>query len=351
MLIFPAIDLSGGNAVRLYKGDYARMTVYSHEPAEVALDFKKAGATHMHVVDLDGAKSGETPNFDAVLKLREATDLFIELGGGIRSEAVVDRYLGAGIDRVILGTAAVKDKAFLRSAVEKHGDRIAVGVDLLDGFVAIKGWTERTGLRAEEFFDELKALGVRTVICTDISRDGAMRGTNRELYKELSKLDAIDVIASGGVSDLDDVRALRDAGICGAIIGKAYYTGAIDLAEAIREGLGGNGRGTELPVERVAGNGCGTELPVERVAVNGCGTELPVERLAGNGRGTELPADHRAAGNGRVTGLPANDPTASPRRPERPAGCPADYRAASAAPGPDAPPSTAPASPEKEAAK
>ncbi len=235
MLIFPAIDLSGGQAVRLYKGDYAQMTIYSRRPWEVAKDFQKAGATHMHVVDLDGAKSGEIPNFDVVLRLREATDLFIELGGGIRSMEVIDRYIGAGIDRVILGTAAVKDNAFLRAAVNKYGEKVAVGVDLADGFVAIKGWTERTELRAEEFFRELQKIGVGTVICTDISRDGAMRGTNRELYRRLSGLVNINIIASGGVSDIVDVRALRDAGLYGAIIGKAYYTGAIDLAEAVRE--------------------------------------------------------------------------------------------------------------------
>ena len=233
MLIFPAIDLYDGKAVRLYKGDYNQMTVYSENPPELAEAFREAGATHMHLVDLEGAKTGETPNLETVRRIREAVPLFIEVGGGVRSMAVVERYLDAGIDRVILGTAAVTDPAFLRAAVSKHGEKIAVGVDIKDGKVAIRGWTEKSAFDAFAFCRELQKIGVRTIICTDVSKDGAMQGTNRALYGELSKELNIDIIASGGVSTIEDIKALRALELYGAIIGKAYYTGAIDLREAI----------------------------------------------------------------------------------------------------------------------
>ena len=233
MLIFPAIDLYDGKAVRLYKGDYNQMTVYSENPPELAEAFRAAGATHMHLVDLEGAKTGETPNLETIRRIREAVPLFIEVGGGVRSMEVVERYLDAGIDRVILGTAAVTDPAFLRAAVSKHGEKIAVGVDIKDGKVAIKGWTEKSAFDAFDFCRELQKIGVRTIICTDVSKDGAMQGTNRALYGELSKELNIDIIASGGVSTIEDIKALRALNLYGAIIGKAYYTGAIDLREAI----------------------------------------------------------------------------------------------------------------------
>lgn len=233
MLIFPAIDLYDGKAVRLYKGDYNQMTVYSENPPALAEAFREAGATHMHLVDLEGAKTGETPNLETIRRIREAVPLFIEVGGGVRSMEVVKRYLDAGIDRVILGTAAVTDPAFLRAAVSKHGEKIAVGVDIKDGKVAIRGWTEKSAFDAFDFCRELQKIGVRTIICTDVSKDGAMQGTNRALYGELSKELNIDIIASGGVSTLEDVNALRALNLYGAIIGKAYYTGAIDLREAI----------------------------------------------------------------------------------------------------------------------
>ena len=234
MLIFPAIDLFGGKAVRLYQGDYDKMTVYSDDPPALAADFKAAGATCLHLVDLEGARSGETPNLDTIRSLA-LTGLFTEVGGGIRSMAVVEAYLSAGVDRVILGTAAVTDEGFLKNALAAFGSRVAVGVDLKDGFVAIKGWTEKTALPALDFCRKMQALGVNTIICTDISRDGAMRGTNRGLYKELTEALALSIIASGGVSTLEDVRALKAMGVSGAIIGKAYYTGAISLKEAIEE--------------------------------------------------------------------------------------------------------------------
>ena len=233
MNIFPAIDLYGGKAVRLYKGDYAQMTVYNEDPTAVARDFQAAGAKFMHLVDLEGAKTGIPANTATVRALAQAFDGFIELGGGIRSLQTIEAYLAAGVDRVILGTAAVTDPDFLKEALNRWGEKIAVGVDLKDGFVAIKGWTQTSSLTAEDFFSQMQALGVKTVICTDISRDGAMQGTNRELYKQLSRKFAIDLIASGGVSSLEDIQALREMELYGAIIGKAYYIGAIDLKTAI----------------------------------------------------------------------------------------------------------------------
>ncbi len=233
MLIFPAIDLYEGKAVRLYKGDYAQMTVYHEEPLAVARDFAAAGATCLHVVDLEGARSGETPNIDTVAALAKESGLFTEVGGGIRSMEVVDRYLSVGVGRVILGTAAVKDEAFLKAALAKYGDRIAVGVDIKDGFVAIKGWTEKSSLDAMDFCARMESLGVKTIICTDISKDGAMKGANHALYRTLSERFGVQVIASGGVSSMEDVEKLAALGIYGAIIGKAYYIGAIDLKAAI----------------------------------------------------------------------------------------------------------------------
>ena len=233
MLIYPAIDLFQGKAVRLYKGDYAQMTVYSDDPPQIGLDFIAKGATHIHLVDLEGAKTGETPNFDTVLAIKAATGAFCEIGGGIRSMEVIDRYLGAGLDRVILGTAAVTAPGFVEEAVNKHGDKIAVGIDIKDGFVAIKGWTEKSSLDAMEFAAKMETIGVKTLICTDISKDGAMEGANHQLYRTLSEQFGMDIIASGGVSSMDDVKRLSAMDIHGAIVGKAYYTGALDLAQAI----------------------------------------------------------------------------------------------------------------------
>ena len=233
MVIYPAIDLFDGKAVRLFKGDYHQMTVYSECPVEVAEDFKANGATHIHLVDLEGAKSGTTPNLETVCAIKKTTDLFCEIGGGVRSMEVVERYLEAGIDRVILGTAAVTDESFLQTAVEKYADRIAVGIDIRDGFVAIKGWTEKTELEAFDFCRKMADIGVRSLICTDISRDGAMQGANHELYRMLKEKLDLSIIASGGVSSMEDVRRLSRLDIHGAIIGKAYYTGAICLRDAI----------------------------------------------------------------------------------------------------------------------
>ena len=233
MIIYPAIDLYEGKAVRLFKGDYAQMTVYNENPVEVALDFCKKGATHIHLVDLEGAKSGTTPNLNTVCAIKEAAGLFCEIGGGVRSMEVVDRYLTAGVDRVILGTAAVTDESFLRKAVAKYGEKIAVGIDIRDGFVAIRGWTEKSQENAMEFCEKMANIGVKTLICTDISKDGAMEGANHGLYRELSERFDLQIIASGGVSSLHDVKTLAAMDIHGAIIGKAYYTGAVDLEAAI----------------------------------------------------------------------------------------------------------------------
>ena len=233
MLIFPAIDLYDGKAVRLYKGDYQNMTVYSDSPLSVALDFVAAGAKCIHMVDLEGARDGTTPNLAIVREIAEKTPLFTEIGGGIRSMETVRAYLDAGVDRVILGTAAVTDPEFLKQALAEYGERIAVGVDIKDGKVAIKGWLETAEDDALTFCEKMQALGVRTIISTDISKDGAMMGANHALYCTLSERFDLQIVASGGVSSLDDVKKLRSLELYGAIIGKAYYTGAIDLKEAI----------------------------------------------------------------------------------------------------------------------
>ena len=234
MKIFPAIDLSEGCAVRLLKGDYAQKTVYSDDPVSVAKGFRDAGGEILHLVDLDGAKSGKADNFETIKSIVESTDLSVEVGGGIRNMETLDKYMAAGVGRAILGTAAVTDEEFLVAAVEKYGEKIAVGADIKDGFVAISGWTEKSEYTVDSFFLKMQELGVSTIICTDISRDGAMRGTNLDLYRALSEKYSMQVIASGGVTSLDDVRALAEMNLYGAIIGKAYYTGAIDLDLAIR---------------------------------------------------------------------------------------------------------------------
>ncbi len=233
MIILPAIDLLGRKAVRLLKGDYNQVTVYSDSPLEVAEKFKSLGATHIHMVDLDGAKYGTAPNMDIVAEVAEKTGLFIEIGGGIRSMETVKKYIDAGISRVILGTAAICDEDFLKEAVKAHGEKIAVGADVKDGKIAVKGWLEQSDVTLDEFFLKMQDLGVKNIICTDISRDGAMRGTNLELYRELSAKYSLDITASGGVSSIEDVKRLREMNLYGAIIGKAYYTGAVELEEAI----------------------------------------------------------------------------------------------------------------------
>lgn len=233
MEIFPAIDLYEGQAVRLLKGDYAQKTVYSADPAAVAEGFKKAGAKNIHIVDLEGARDGGTPNFDTVCEIIRRSGLRAQVGGGIRDLAAAEKYLAAGACRVILGTAAASGSALLASLLAKYGGRVAVGVDVKDGYVAVKGWRELSGQTLDGFCAMLEDMGVKTIICTDISKDGAMQGTNRALYRDLAARYAMDIIASGGVSTIEDVRALRDMNLYGAILGRAIYTGGIDLAEAI----------------------------------------------------------------------------------------------------------------------
>lgn len=235
MKIYPAIDLYAGKAVRLYQGDYDKMTVYDGEPAALARRFRECGAENLHLVDLEGARSGRTPNLGVIQKIVREAGLFCEVGGGVRDFSVIETYLSAGVSRVILGTAAVTESGFVSEAVRRYGaDRVAVGVDIRDGFVAIRGWTEQSALHYADFLARLLSDGVTTIICTDISRDGAMRGTGLALYREISeRYPTLSVIASGGVSSLDDIRALARIGVSGAIIGKAYYTGALDIREAV----------------------------------------------------------------------------------------------------------------------
>ena len=233
MILFPAIDLYEKKAVRLLKGDYQNMTIYSENPIEVARDFEAAGATHIHMVDLEGAKDGTTPNLSIVEQVARETSLFVEIGGGIRTMDTVTRYLDAGVSRIILGTAAVNDEEFLKAAVAAYPGKIAVGADVKDGYIAIKGWLETSAVTLDAFLQKMEAIGVRNVICTDISKDGAMKGTNLELYQALSEKYTLDITASGGVSSMEDIRRLRAMNLYGAIIGKAYYTGAIDLKTAL----------------------------------------------------------------------------------------------------------------------
>ena len=235
MNIFPAIDLFEGKAVRLFKGDYAQMTVYDSQPLNTARKFQSSGAEYLHMVDLEGAKTGGTPNLETIQRIVSGTSLFTEVGGGIRSMDTIDTYLNAGVNRVILGTAAVTAPDFLEQAVEKYGEKIAVGIDIKDGYVAIKGWTEKSQWTAEAFFSDLEKLGVSTVICTDISRDGMLGGSNHALYEKLISQFPMDLIASGGVASLEDLRGLRELGMAGAILGRAYYSGAVSIPEALKE--------------------------------------------------------------------------------------------------------------------
>ena len=233
MILFPAIDLYDGKAVRLLHGDYQSMTVYSDDPVEVARQMRDQGATHLHLVDLAGARDGSTPHLGLVERIVSETGLFTELGGGVRSLETAGRYLSAGVSRIILGTAAITDPDFLTAAVAAFDDKIAVGADVRDGRIAIRGWLETAAESLDAFLERMQSAGVRTVICTDISRDGAMRGANLELYRTLSQKYRMDITASGGVSTLDDLRALRAMELYGAILGKAYYTGAVGLREAL----------------------------------------------------------------------------------------------------------------------
>lgn len=234
MQIIPAIDLINGQAVRLKKGDYRQVTVYSDSPLKVAQYFENQKAQFLHLVDLDGAKSGNTANLSTIQTIVENTRLSVEVGGGIRNLETVERYLDMGVDRVVLGTAAVTDSEFLAEAIRRYASHIVVGVDIKDEKVAIHGWTETSDLSCFDFCRTLQEMGVKTIICTDISKDGMMRGTNLELYRKLSEQCSMNVVASGGVSSMEDIQALSELNLFGAIVGKAIYTGAVRLEEAIR---------------------------------------------------------------------------------------------------------------------
>lgn len=235
MQIFPAIDLSGGQVVRLYQGDYDRMTVYGQDPCATARDFLAAGARHLHVVDLDGAKDGTLANQESIAAIARQGGLFIEVGGGIRTEDRIRQYLDLGVSRCILGTVAVKDFAFTARMAEKYGSQIAVGVDARDGFVAVNGWKELSAERGVDFCRRLHEAGVQTVIYTDISRDGAEQGTNLAVYRQLSQISGLEITASGGVSSLEELRELEAIGVRAAILGKALYTGRLDLKTVMEE--------------------------------------------------------------------------------------------------------------------
>ena len=233
MKIFPAIDLFNGQAVRLLRGDYNNMTIYDNNPVNIAEKFEAEGSEWVHIVDLEGAKIGAVKNFDTIINIKNSCKLKCEVGGGIRNLKIIERYINSGIDRVILGTAAVTEKNFVEDAIKNFGEKIAVGVDIKNGNVAIKGWQENSDFEAMNFCERMQNIGVKTIICTDISKDGAMKGTNFSLYEKLKTKLKINIIASGGVSSIEDVKKLAKLNLYGAIIGKAYYTGAINIKEAI----------------------------------------------------------------------------------------------------------------------
>lgn len=234
MQIFPATDILGGKVVRLTKGDYNQVKIYADSPAEMALEFMKDGATNLHMVDLDGAKDGAPVNFEAIREAAKIKDLFIEVGGGIRDMKRVEDYLSLGVKRVILGTAAVRNYPFVEEAVKEFGNAIAVGVDAKDGFVAVSGWQETTSVKSVEFCKKLRDTGVSTVIYTDISKDGMLSGTNLEVYGELSEIKGLDIVASGGITFVNEIEKLRDMNIYGAIVGKAVYEGKLSLKDALK---------------------------------------------------------------------------------------------------------------------
>lgn len=234
MQIFPATDILGGKVVRLTKGDYNQVKIYADSPAEMALEFMKDGATNLHMVDLDGAKDGAPVNFEAIKEAAQIKGLFIEVGGGIRDMKRVEDYLNLGVKRVILGTAAIRNYPFVEEAVKEFGNAIAVGVDAKDGFVAVSGWQETTSVKSVEFCKKLRDTGVATVIYTDISKDGMLSGTNLEIYKELSEIKGLDIVASGGITFAHEIETLRDMNIYGAIVGKAVYEGKLSLKDALK---------------------------------------------------------------------------------------------------------------------
>lgn len=238
MLLFPAIDLYDGNAVRLIKGDFNKMTVYSDDPLEIAKNFRDSGAQYLHTVDLRGAKEGVLSCCDIIRSIVAETNLFVQTGGGIRSMDSVEALIDAGVSRIILGTAAVLDRNFLCECLKRYGNRTAVGADIKNGYIAVKGWSQLSDISAESFFENMENLGVETIICTDISKDGMMAGTNLELYEKLAGKYSLNIIASGGVTSYEDISKLNDIGVYGAILGKALYERSINLKDALKTARG-----------------------------------------------------------------------------------------------------------------
>lgn len=238
MIILPAIHLYDGRVVRLYKGDYDDMTIYDDNPAKMAMKMKREGISWLHVVDIEGASRGTVPNLSYIYEIVEKTGLNVEVGGGMRNMSVIDTCMKMGVSRVILGTAAVNDEKFLIEAVSKYNEKIAVGADVWDGYMAVKGWKEKTDIRLDDFMEKMENLGVKTVICTDISKDGALSGTNMDMYKHLTdkfSKHGMKIMASGGITSLEDIKGLKQLGVEGVILGKSYYTGIIRLKDAIKE--------------------------------------------------------------------------------------------------------------------
>ena len=233
MKLYPAIDLRGGQAVRLYQGDYDQMTVYNPDPVAQAKAFAAAGAKYLHVVDLDGAKDGLAVNFSTIQSITAVGDLFVEVGGGIRDQQRIEDYLALGVGRCILGTVAVRDFDFTARMARTYGDKIVVGVDMKDGYVAVSGWKELTPEPGLDFCRRCADAGVKALIVTDISRDGTMQGTNMQLYRDLLTIPGVEITASGGIARMEELDELQAMGCHAAILGKSIYTGAIDLAQAV----------------------------------------------------------------------------------------------------------------------
>lgn len=239
MILFPAIDIRDGKCVRLIQGDYNKEIIYGDSPTEMALLWEKQGAEYIHIVDLDGAKTGNSSNRLAIQAVAKAVSIPIQVGGGIRSMEIIDEHIASGVSRIIIGTAAINNRSFLKEAVEKYDDKIAVSIDARNGLVATDGWTEMSDIKAIDLLKELEVIGVKTVVYTDIFKDGMMQGPNLEELLTMDKASTIDIVASGGVSTKEDIEKLKKMNLYGAIIGKALYDGALSLEEL----MGGNNRG------------------------------------------------------------------------------------------------------------
>lgn len=236
MKIFPAIDLLNEKVVRLYQGDYEQQEIFGEDPVAFAKGFEDKGAKYLHLIDLDGAKDGELRYFKTAEKIVEQTNLFVEVGGGIRDEATIKRCLQAGVHRVIIGTLPQKNPSLAKELIEKYGEKIAVGVDARDGKVAVEGWLETTETDAFEFCKELASWGVKTIIFTEISRDGTGQGINIPLYQQLLEIEGVEFVASGGVASIQDITLLKEIGVPSVIVGKALYKGDLKLEDVLKEG-------------------------------------------------------------------------------------------------------------------